>query len=296
MIYSISEIQTYKRCRRKHFYYSSNFQNIEPVIPKPHFALGTLIHKVLGEWIKSPSIDPCDLFLVESNKMLVAFEQEYIARFQMKPSTVELEPLTESLVLGQAMIENYLQYYKVPLPPEYHVFDTEQEITLDIPDTDHQMIMKLDGILQDYSGNLYVLEHKTYSQKPNPLALTMDEQFTAYVWGANQLNIGRVVGLFYNGMWKRPEPPRGRVFEDLFMRQVLHRGRVQLEEFEDELRTSAYEIQHPLTNHVLKTIPWNGCVDCVYSKLCITETMQEDSKYIRDTFFKQKHTREVDDE
>jgi CRISPR/Cas system-associated exonuclease Cas4 (RecB family) len=290
--FSISEIRTYQRCRRKRQYYSSNVNNLEPIITKPHFIVGTLIHEVFSQWIKTPNLDPNTLYTVYSHDAVKKYAEEYEQHLNMRPSTSELEPVLEAVDMGKCMIENYQSYYKTPIPTEYSVYDTEQEVTINIPNTDHQFLMKIDGLLSN-NGNLYVLEHKTYSQKPNAIALVMDAQFTAYVWGCNQLGIGRVSGLYYNGLWKRSAPPRGRIFDELFYRQVLRRSRLQLSEFESELVELVNEMA--TTTSIVKTVPWNGCIDCDYSKLCQAHTNHEDVDYIKSTFYRQKSTREVDD-
>lgn len=292
MQFSISEIRTYQRCRRKWHYYSSNKTNLEPIVTKPHFVVGTLIHNVFSEWIKDPNLDPNALYMSLMTNAIKEFEADYIKHLNMQPSTQELEPMLEAVDMGRCMIENYQSYFKTPLPPEFEVYDTEQEITLDIPGTPHQFIMKIDGLLSN-EGNLYVLEHKTYSQKPNALALVMDEQFTAYVWGCNQLGIGRVSGLYYNGLWKRSAPPRGRIFDDLFYRQVLRRSRLQLSEFQSELIELVTEMSH--SNSMVKTVPWNGCIDCDYSRLCQACTNHDDLEYVENTFYRQKQTRETEE-
>ena len=287
MIVSPSEVSTFKRCRRKWRYYSSNANNLEPFTTRPAFVLGTVVHKALGDFLDSHTI-PADTAKVAYDKYITELGVEYETRLGTRISNMELQPLLEDRDLAVAMMTNYKDHWLTPLPENYTCLATEQEVKVAIPFSEHHLMMRLDALLMDSKDNIYVLEHKTYEQKPNPLALAMDEQFTAYVWGANQLGVGNVIGILYDGMWKRPSPPKGRVFEDLFNRQILHRSKLQLREFEYELE---YVIQAMKLQPEYKTVPWNGCVDCAYVKLCLAETNREDVDYIRDTFYKQKHSR-----
>lgn len=289
MIVSPSEIRTYKRCKRRWRYYSSNASNLEPFTTHPAFILGTVVHKALGEWLKSPNTDMPKLVQPYYMEYIHQLEQEYEQRLNIKPSTTELQPLFDDMQLATSMMVNYQQYYGTPIPKNLHLLDTEQEIQVDIPGGKHQLLMRIDGLLTDNSGQVYILEHKTYDQKPNPLALAMDEQFTAYVWGCNQLGLGRVVGLVYDGMWKRATAPEGRTFEELFNRQILFRSKLLLMDFERELIST---INDMISSPEYKTVPWNGCGDCSYTKLCLAETNHEDVEYVRDTFYRQKHSRD----
>lgn len=291
MIVSPSEIGTYKRCKRKWRYYSSNASNLEPFTTKPAFVLGNAIHKALATWLSDPDSSPEITAVEYMNEYIRGLEQEYIQRLNMKPSVDELQPLFDDRDLAQSMMANYKSYWKTAIPDTYKFMDYEQEVQIDIPGTPHQLMCRLDGLLTDSRGNIFILEHKTYDQKPNPLALVMDEQFTAYVWAAKQLGITKSVSLLYDGMWKRPGPPRGRVFEDLFNRQVLYRSKTQLYEFEHELVQLIKDME---TAPEYKTVPWNGCVDCAYVKLCQAETNREDVSYIMETFYRQKHSREAE--
>lgn len=287
MIVSPSEIGTYKRCKRKWRYYSSNSGNIEPFTTRPAFVLGTVVHRALGAFLDSGVI-PADTAKVEYDKYVTELGAEYESRLGTRISSVELQPLLEDRDLAVAMMKNYKDYWLTPIPEQYICLATEQEVKVEIPNTEHYLMARLDALLMDEQKNIYILEHKTYDQKPNPLALAMDEQFTAYVWAANQLGVGNVVGLVYDGMWKRPSPPKGRVFEELFNRQVLRRSKTQLMEYEHELR----EVLNDITfAPEYKTVPWNGCVDCAYVKLCQAETNHEDVQYVIDTFYRQKHSR-----
>lgn len=291
MIVSPSEIGAYKRCKRRWRYYSSNMNNLEPFTTRPAFVLGTIIHKALGQWLADNSVSIVDIAYSEYGLYIKQLEAEYQQRLGMNPSTSELEPLLNDRDLAVSMMDNYRTFHKIPVPEQYAVLAQEQEVQLDIPGTPHQLICRLDGLLLDANNNIYILEHKTYDQKPNALALVMDEQFTAYIWAAKQLGIQGNVSLLYDGMWKRPGPPRGRVFEELFNRQIIHRSKTQLMEFEDELERILCDM---IDGPEYKTVPWNGCVDCSYVKLCQAETNLEDVEYVKETFYRQKHTRDVE--
>jgi hypothetical protein len=102
--------------------------------------------------------------------------------------------------------------------------------TIDCPDCAgagvqlHHLDMRFDGLLLDDSDRLHILERKTYKNRPKLASLQTNDQFLAYMWGAEQLGVGEIAGIAYDGLWRRDAvPKRNATFEDLFLRVTLRR-------------------------------------------------------------------------
>lgn len=134
--------------------------------------------------------------------------------------------------------------------------------------TYHYLDGRFDGLIQDESGRIHILEHKTYNSRPSEESLKNNDQFLAYMWLAIQLNVGDVAGLAYDGLWRRATIPRGRTFEDLFLRYgPITRSRAELREFErmlpNELNFMAAQLAAPTDPWINRR--WQGCYDCSFA-------------------------------
>jgi hypothetical protein len=144
--------------------------------------------------------------------------------------------------------------------------------------------MTLDGFLIDNKDWLWVLEHKTYKNRPRPIDLYMNDQFTKYAWGASQLGIGRVRGIAYDGMAKKEKPTytvedgsrRKQTMEDLFLRKTIEKGPEELEQAGIQL---AKEINEMANDPVIyPNVPWQGCMTekCAFIDICRMQQVGED--------------------
>ena len=125
---------------------------------------------------------------------------------------------------------------------------------------------------------MYILEHKTFGKHPTLDTLRSNDQFLAYLWLLTRLGIGEVGGLAYDGMWKRATPPKGRTFDDLFVRLPLQRPKVELANFE---RMLAGEVLDMATNpHIYINRRWEGCFDCSFNEPCLTFMRGEDVEHV----------------
>lgn len=143
----------------------------------------------------------------------------------------------------------------------------------------HYLTATLDGLLQDRNNKLYVLEHKTYENRPQYQALTMDDQFSGYAWVVRKLNIGTVGGVAYDGMWKREKPPekglkdqstgkwRKATLDDLFIRKTIQKSDMLLDAWEENLTNEILDMaQDP---SIYPNVPWQGCLsDCAFVEPC----------------------------
>ena len=186
------------------------------------------------------------------------------------------------------MIKNYVAYHKSPVPKDFRSIMTEQQVLIPIPGTEHQLEATLDGILRHKDGLLFVHERKTFGQHPRGNDLENNDQFLAYTWVLQQLNMGEIGGVVYDGLWKRGEVPKGKKMEDLFIRKAIPFVRDQLDEFELYLSAEASEMEAVLRGELAAypNRPWNGCWDdSTYEPLCMTISRGEDVQYILESHY-----------
>lgn len=317
--FSVTDRQTYKRCRRKWDFSSNARQNLTKIGPG-HTALelGGLIHRALAGWLLEPKTNLKLHFLNETNKRIEEIKEAYLRTVGAEISEEELGIVYDFVTLGSAMCENYQEVHKSPIPSNMRFAAAEQEIVIPIPGTEHYcekcvsynrqynlinimtdewvnssnkdctdcggtgtvyhyLSMTLDGLLQDTEDRLYVLERKTYDQRPKMIDLDMADQFTGYTWGVSQiadaigLNGAKVVGIAYDGLWKRAKPPRAvkgkqLILEDLFIRRIIPKTLEQINEWG---RLLTLEINEMANDPPIYTnIPWNGCWDCTFIDPC----------------------------
>lgn len=292
MIVTVTERQTFLRCRWQWKHSSFNGMGLEPVRFNPAFGLGTLIHRTLYEWILDPDTDPITHFIPIMDETITQIQESYHARVGASPSDQELQPVYDAAHLAHSMLINYRDFYHQPLPDEYTFVQPEQTVVCPIPGTPHSLEGTFDGLLQSPDGTLYILEHKTYGQHPNAQTLDESDQFLAYIWLATQLGIGPVGGLLYDGLWKREKPPAGKKQEDLFTRAYLTRPAQELEVFAQEVAWQAEDMAQALTpeGRIYRTRTWQGCWDCDFRALCTIDMRGEDYEYALRTNFTHRDT------
>ena len=147
----------------------------------------------------------------------------------------------------------------------------------------HELAGTFDGLMRDQKGRMWILEHKTYKSRPNYEAMETNDQFLAYIWILTQLGVGTVAGVAYDGMWKRAEPPKGKTFEDLFLRMSITRPQYEIESFG---RLLALEINEMGSNPAIYlNRRWEGCFDCDFNKICYATQRGEDVDYLTQRFY-----------
>lgn len=318
MIASVTERPTYKRCRLQWDLGSRNRQALTPIFPATALALGTYVHEALGNWIIEPDTKPKVYFLRAAKAARESAIETYRAQTGAGPSDGELDKLDAAILMGAFMAENYELHWKKPLPDDFEVIAQEQRVCVPIPGTEHTeewvydpsdglvwrrtydeprfhyLEGRLDGIIKDKRGRLYVLEHKTYNIRPREDVLRTTDQFLAYTWILKQLDLGfPVAGVAYDGLWKRDHVPKtvdGRkgTLADLFLRMRLERSPEELATFEDELRLEVLEMASDPSIYRNRTSDGSCYWSCGFEPLCTSMMRGEDSEYVRRTRYTQK--------
>jgi len=284
----VSERQTFKRCRKRWDYSSPVRQNLTSVSSPIALSFGTMMHSTLEKWIEKPTGNPVDLFMEASLEQLEEIKARYRKVAGGTPSEAELDPIYDHVELGRDMISNYHTRWGSPIPEGYTIVQPEQTFQIEVEGTIGVLQGTLDGLLVDDDERYYVLERKTYANRPRLDALNTNDQFLAYNWALEQLlnPSGRQVGgIVYDGMWKRKLDKR-HTLPDLFTRHLLIRPPEELAQFGRYLKDEVEEMTDPNVRIYLNR-RWEGCFDCPFERLCTAESRGEDAAYVRNKFYVQ---------
>lgn len=305
------EESNWLRCRRQWHYSSLNRMALTKIINAPALSLGSLIHATLEQWRLDPSANPVSIYdslcVIERTEVILT----YTEHFGYEPTPEELEPTRDAMHVGHAMIENYREVWKTPLPPAFKLISSEQTIIVPIPGTEHcecnadnverccgkwgSQCQKCiahcsrDCVRSHYlEGTLDFLvddiEHdrpafgdvKTYGKTPNLKELDRKRQFTGYCWLLQQSGIApEMRHCHYDGLNKRVDPIRGKTLADNFIRRTLPRSQHAIDEYGRTLAMTVNEMANPQVN-IYPQIPFMGCWDCSFEELCDAETNGED--------------------
>ena len=156
-----SSILQYNRCRRKWALH----QLYEP--PEEHKALtfGTVFHKVLE---------------------LLFRDEPYIADLVKAAQEAEGVQLEEDdVVLMNSMLDYFYNYWMEA--PENEWFQKLEFVKVEDKFEFEQLAGRLDAIVRDEDGRLWVIDYKTRTQLSGVSAFDTDLQMTAYTWAANKL-------------------------------------------------------------------------------------------------------------
>lgn len=307
---SVTERGTFRRCKRLWALTSASMQSLGTIVPRTNLALGKSVHAALAQWLIEPDASLPELFLHASAQDLGKIKAAYKSQVGADIGDDELAPYHESLQLGVSMMGNYQTKWGSPLFDGFTIVQAEVQLEIPIPTTDHMLEARLDGIVRrDATGDLYILEHKTYDARPRAEILQMNDQFLAYIWCAERLNIGKIMGIAYDGMWSRATPPRGSMFDDLFLRLIISRPRFEIDMFTEQLIYEANdmaalkEMYYDPTNNDRDRLaipypnrPWMGCTDDkMFDPLCTAMSVGDDYRHLlRTRYTKVTPDKEID--
>lgn len=327
--YSTTDRSRWKTCRGEWDVTSLSRQGLEYPLPNHKLLLGSLVHYTLADWIKDFSLDPTVRFKEHFTRAGLEVRTRYRNKFGCDMDEQEFErgygePCRD---LGLAMITQYADYWKSPIPQGYGVVGVEQTVTIDVPGTEHyecsapgdcgcfecpghtwsmntpcfcgpvchKMEATFDALLADPKGKVWVIDHKTYEKKESHVSLEQNDQFLAYTWMANQLGVGKVEGVIYNGLWKRTwdllldkkgQPRKNSSGEpytkdDLFFRTFVTHDRREVQDFGQRLAVELNEMGRPDVAIYLNRA-WYSCPNCAIRDMCTSKTRGEDWTYMLD--------------
>lgn len=202
-------MQAFFRCRRAWNYQSPNRQSLQKIgISSPALHIGSAVHYALA--VQAEGGDPFEAV----GEFFFAAVAEYVARYRKavgaEPSSEEIAVVVEAETTVLELIRRYFARYSMdaPLGPGWRYVAVEQTFAVPIPGTDGVFKGTYDGIARDPKDRLWVVDHKTFSQAPDPEKIQLDMQFVSYAWAAHALFGEPVEGLLYDGIAKAlPKPP-----------------------------------------------------------------------------------------
>ena len=221
--FSNSEIQTFKRCRRKWYlgwYRRLRLRNQDPV---GALAIGNRVHRALEAWYVPEGDNPTDPRTALEAAIASDWEactQAY-AEIGQEPPPELVKEFNENTALERAMVEGYMEWLietgvdsglRVVAPETY------LEAPLEVPgsNVDVLLIGKLDvRMVREYDGARLFMDHKTTLSLTEPLkTIRLDEQMLHYhvlEW-LSDVEGGRCDGALYNMLRKvkrsaRAKPP-----------------------------------------------------------------------------------------
>lgn len=222
-----SDRYTFKTCRRKWGWNSPLRGNFRPrVTPKPlefgiawHEAMAVLYDPDTWHLLKDPSQRAFVYAAVHKR-----FDEVVAAQLKVYQEDKELfieaeEDFKDRLILGHGMLDNYFAWALVN--DNFTPVKVEVSFEATIPDprrTDTKQLYlpspaeegvdwpvvyqgRIDGLVQDYQGWYWILEHKTAGQFGDMRHLELDEQITSYMWGLRAIGFP-VRGVIYSEAFK----------------------------------------------------------------------------------------------
>lgn len=281
---SATEINEFLRCRRAWSYGSPNRGNFRPMEPATALWLGEGVHTALEEFYRDGT-DPIETFIRYVATLKVGWEVEGVM--------VNEATSSKAFKLGVTMLQGYLARYGATPEDDIDgisVLVTEQEFAVAIPETaDGWLVGRMDGLLRDKIGRLWLLEHKTYSMLPDSTSThVLNPQISCYVWATQTLinegafaHLGiepgeRIHGALYNGLRKKEPGPQ--IQHPLFMREWVTRSPQELEDFAAYL----YAVHEEMTNPNIRLYPTvaKHCDWCSYKHPCITRFQGGDDEWV----------------
>lgn len=224
---SVTELQEYLDCKRSWDIQSANRQSLVKR-GAPHVALwmGSAVHEGLAAHIAGEDIrTSVEEYLSKQRKEIA---DDYRRKVGSRMSPEEWQAFDESAQLVRNMLVGYFRYYGTT--HTYHPYRAiASELTFRIPfpavaqETSFYdevwVVGTVDGVLLDGQGNLGIIDHKTFTQRPQLRDLQLDHQFLGYLALFGVL-VNRPVKFFlYNGLNKKtPTSPMtlksGRLSKD----------------------------------------------------------------------------------
>ena len=147
------------------------------------------------------------------------------------------EPVDDTADLVQWMLEGYVQMWGSD--KDWTIEAVEHPVEIKLPNTSIRIKGKIDLLLTDPKGRLWLVDHKTGATLPKDKDLDLDVQFGVYAWALRKL--GRpVYGMIYNSI--RTQRNKGEMqLSDRFSRTLLVRTDAELEQIARDASVDARE-------------------------------------------------------
>jgi PD-(D/E)XK nuclease superfamily len=234
--FSVSDMMTFLACRERWDLSSPNRQSLRhKASPRLYLTTGTAFHHAIEGNEKHPTVNPvahATAYLAEERSKRVA---AYKAETGFEPWPAEMKKFEDAAELTTALVDQYFDHYGTenPLADQgLRYIATEVPFKIPIDDLVHlddaYFVGTFDGIAADDDDNLWLVENKTYTQKPDVQDLMVHFQTTGYAVAWEMLTGLPLTGALYNGVAKKliKEPRRlqsGALSTDVSQQTTLAR-------------------------------------------------------------------------
>lgn len=276
----VSQITTYQTCPRMYKY--QYVERLVPRITSPKLFIGKAGHAALAAYY-------------QRKDALKAFDDDVKA--QLEPMLADLDPDTylefqQQAELGRKLIEHYVQWAQ--MNDDFRPIAIEQQFAVPVYDEDGCQVPGVyyigvfDGIVEDVYDNIWLLEHKFYSNFVSETVLRLDSQAGFYLTAAADLYPDRnVVGVIYT-MIRKVDPAKAKS-------SIIRRHKVFRNTHEQlQLKKRLYHLYRRIYSDDL-FIPSPGfhCSwKCPYTELCIAEEDGSDTEALKEMLYTTKDPRE----
>ncbi len=203
---SISEINSYLRCRRAWDLTSSSRQSLRhKITPKIFFVIGSAVHEAIDA--QASGGDPLaafEAYVTKEREERIAF---YYETTKHQPSESEMKEFEDSVDLSRGMVNQYFNFYGWENPLESMGLKyVATEVPFSIPlENGMNFVGTFDGIVTDIATEsiYYLIENKTAAKKPNVEGVQFSNQFVGYNWAFREITGQPLAGTIYNLMVKR---------------------------------------------------------------------------------------------
>lgn len=203
----ISDVRTFRTCRRRWHWSSRLRENLESIVPYPPFFTGKAIHAALEFYYRDK-----DNFDATLQKYFEREERNLAKLGELWPG--EVEKVREQISLIEGLMEHYILWQEQDetkyADRNLEFIDMEVDFSVPLmPDVNYDG--RLDGLVRHKeTGEYWIWEAKT-TRTVEDLTTTLpnDEQSSMYLWAARQMYDFPIRGVLYNIMRKKtPMVPR----------------------------------------------------------------------------------------
>lgn len=211
--FSVSDIQTFLSCREKWDLSSPNRQSLRHTAsPRMYLTQGSALHEAIDANAKHPGslaypMEAAGAFLAAERELKV---EDIKRRTGFAPWPAEMAEWDEAADFTEKLIRQYFDHYGVDNPldnqgMEYIATEVPFKIRIDdlVQLDDAYFVGTFDGIARDGHDNLWLVENKSYGQKPDLTDLVVHFQTTGYAVAWEMLTGMPLAGALYNGVSKK---------------------------------------------------------------------------------------------
>lgn len=220
--FSVSDLMTFLACRQKWDLSSPNRQSIRhKSTPRMYLTTGTALHNAIEAQEKHAagitSLGPREAAEDYLKQERLAKVDAIKAETGAPPWLNEMTEWDEKAEFAQALVNQYFEHYGEENPLAdvgLRYLATEIPFKIRIDDLvgldNAYFVGTFDGIAADDDDNLYLVENKSYTQKPDLQDLQVHFQTTGYAVAWEMLTGIALTGALYNGVAKKliKEPRR----------------------------------------------------------------------------------------